>query len=307
KILQALPLEQRAQARADMLASAHAIAQARRQMAAANEGEGEAEENEAAGDDGHQPGTVASADTNNGQASEATAPFHIYYYHPDQIGTPRELTNAEGQIVWRAEYLAWGNTLKLHWLTDAAPVEQPLRFQGQYYDEETGLHYNRFRYYDPDLGRFVSQDPIGLAGGENLYEYAFNPNQWIDPLGLSGSTIDGVGKNVPLNTYGIPDGQQFDPKQNITKAYRRNTACGPTTQQTNAVQGVPCVVCGQVASKMVADHKDALTVEYYRTGQNDVAHQSSVAAVQSHCPTCSRKQGGYASKFSRCMKRKLGI
>ncbi|MDK2127045.1 RHS repeat domain-containing protein, partial [Parachitinimonas caeni] len=186
KILQALPLEQRAQARADMLASAHAIAQARRQMAAANEGEGEAEENEAAGDDGHQPGTVASADTNNGQASEATAPFHIYYYHPDQIGTPRELTNAAGQIVWRAEYLAWGNTLKLHWLTDVAPVEQPLRFQGQYYDEETGLHYNRFRYYDPDLGRFVSQDPIGLRGGINLFEYAPNPLEWIDPMGLSG-------------------------------------------------------------------------------------------------------------------------
>ncbi|MDK2126921.1 RHS repeat-associated core domain-containing protein, partial [Parachitinimonas caeni] len=175
KILQALPLEQRAQARADMLASAHAIAQARRQMAAANEGEGDET-------DSHDEADEAATDK---KASEATAPFHIYYYHPDQIGTPRELTNAEGQIVWRAEYLAWGNTLKLHWLTDAAPVEQPLRFQGQYYDEETGLHYNRFRYYDPDLGRFVSQDPIGLLGGNNFFEYALNPTGWVDPLGLA--------------------------------------------------------------------------------------------------------------------------
>jgi RHS repeat-associated protein len=61
---------------------------------------------------------------------------------------------------------------------------QPLRFQGQYYDSETGLHYNRFRYYDPDTGRFVSQNPIGLQGGNNLYQYAANPSGWIDPLGL---------------------------------------------------------------------------------------------------------------------------
>ena len=51
---------------------------------------------------------------------------------------------------------------------DAGPVHQPLRFQGQYYDAETGLHYNRFRYYDPDAGRFISRDPIGLAGTESL-------------------------------------------------------------------------------------------------------------------------------------------
>ena len=62
---------------------------------------------------------------------------------------------------------------------------QNLRFQGQYYDEETGLHYNRFRYYDPDIGRFVSQDPIGLAGGINTYQYAPNPISWIDPFGLT--------------------------------------------------------------------------------------------------------------------------
>ena len=68
---------------------------------------------------------------------------------------------------------------------------QPLRFQGQYYDAETGLHYNRFRYYDPDIGRFTSQDPIGLLGGDNLYAYAPNPMAWVDPLGLSKC---GIGK-----------------------------------------------------------------------------------------------------------------
>ncbi|ELU07286.1 hypothetical protein CAPTEDRAFT_51672, partial [Capitella teleta] len=63
-------------------------------------------------------------------------------------------------------------------------VEQPLRFQGQYFDGETGLHYNRFRYYDPVVGRFVHQDPIGLFGGENFYLYGVNPIEWIDPAGL---------------------------------------------------------------------------------------------------------------------------
>ncbi|EMM4086356.1 hypothetical protein WAC87_004423, partial [Shigella flexneri] len=65
-----------------------------------------------------------------------------------------------------------------------AYFEQPLRLPGQYFDEETGLHYNLFRYYAPECGRFVSQEPIGLRGGLNLYQYAPNPLSWIDPLGF---------------------------------------------------------------------------------------------------------------------------
>jgi RHS repeat-associated protein len=71
---------------------------------------------------------------------------------------------------------------------------QPIRFQGQYDDFETGLHYNRFRYYDPDLGRYVSQDPIGLMGGFNAYQYASNPTTWIDPSGLPGKPIIVIGE-----------------------------------------------------------------------------------------------------------------
>jgi len=61
---------------------------------------------------------------------------------------------------------------------------QPFRLQNQYADRETGLHYNFFRYYEPECGRFINQDPIGLAGGSNLYWVAFNAQSWIDPLGL---------------------------------------------------------------------------------------------------------------------------
>jgi RHS repeat-associated protein len=77
-------------------------------------------------------------------------------------------------------------------------VAQPLRLQGQYWDEETGLHYNRWRYYDPGIGAFVSQDPLGLAAGENVYGFGANAQGWIDPLGLACEKPNQyVRKNLP--------------------------------------------------------------------------------------------------------------
>ncbi|OCG72780.1 hypothetical protein A9G42_11755 [Gilliamella sp. Nev6-6] len=103
----------------------------------------------------------------------------IYYYLNDQLGTPQELITANGDIVWSGVYKSYGN-LAIEYRT----VPQNLRFQGQYFDEESGLHYNRYRYYDPYTARYISQDPIGLAGGENAYSYVPDPLAWIDPLGL---------------------------------------------------------------------------------------------------------------------------
>ena len=71
-----------------------------------------------------------------------------YFYHLDHLGTPQEMTNWEGQIVWSTRYRVYGNVLR----QDLEQVQNNLRFQGQYWDEETGLHYNRFRYYDPGTG-----------------------------------------------------------------------------------------------------------------------------------------------------------
>jgi RHS repeat-associated protein len=114
-------------------------------------------------------------------AEHAAARDRIHYYQCDQLGTPLELLDEDGNAVWAVRYKAWGRV----WQYDAREVEQPLRFQGQYWDAETGLHYNRHRYYDPDAARFVTQDPIGLMGGANAYSYAPNSQSWIDPLGLS--------------------------------------------------------------------------------------------------------------------------
>ncbi|SIT30664.1 RHS repeat-associated core domain-containing protein [Achromobacter sp. MFA1 R4] len=112
----------------------------------------------------------------------------LAWYHCDHLGTPQELTDAQGEIAWTAQYHAWGAAKEA--ITDAARaagVRNPIRFQGQYLDRETGLHYNRHRYYDPHIGRFITKDPIGFAGGLNVYQYADNPVEWVDPLGLARS------------------------------------------------------------------------------------------------------------------------
>jgi RHS repeat-associated protein len=112
-------------------------------------------------------------------------PFaRLAFYHCDQIGTPQEMTDEKGNIVWSATYKAWGEAR----ITVKEGYKNPLRFQGQYFDHETGLHYNRYRYYDPKIGRFISKDPIGLAGGLNPHVYAPNPVVWVDPLGLQKSS-----------------------------------------------------------------------------------------------------------------------
>lgn len=109
----------------------------------------------------------------------------VLYYHTDVNGAPEEMTDGGGNIVWEAGYQVWGN---LTHEKETRPVQQNLRFQGQYLDRETGLHYNLYRFYDPDIGKFISGDPIGLKGGINLYQYAPNPIRWIDPLGLDYTT-----------------------------------------------------------------------------------------------------------------------
>jgi RHS repeat-associated protein len=105
----------------------------------------------------------------------------IYYYQNDVIGLPQELCSVNGSIVWSATYEAFGNDT----VDDKSYVSNPLRFQGQYYDEELGLSYNRFRYFEPNIGAFISHDPLKLDAGENIYEYAPNHWMWFDPLGTS--------------------------------------------------------------------------------------------------------------------------
>ncbi|WP_110875986.1 RHS repeat-associated core domain-containing protein [Franconibacter helveticus] len=108
----------------------------------------------------------------------------LYWYHTELNGLPERVTDAQGQTVWYGQFSTWGETER----ETSVPqwhVPQNLRFQGQYLDRESGLHYNLFRYYDPAAGRYTQMDPIGLLGGINTYSYVGDPLGWVDPLGLT--------------------------------------------------------------------------------------------------------------------------
>jgi len=111
---------------------------------------------------------------------------NFYSVITDHLGTPKELIDKQGKVAWSANLMAWGEVNEIN-IND---TDCPFRFMGQWFDEESGLHYNYYRYYDPKNGRFLCADPIGLKGGINEFLYANNPVNWIDPLGLSGCDDD---------------------------------------------------------------------------------------------------------------------
>ncbi|MBF6027000.1 RHS domain-containing protein [Pseudomonas sp. P115] len=176
----------------------------------------------------------------DGFGPKATKPYH---YQLDHLGTPQELTTPEGEIVWSAHYRAYGEISRL----DIGKVDNPIRFQGQYFDQENGLHYNRHRYYNPDIGRYLTPDPVKLAGGVNAYKYAPNPTAWVDPLGLNKCPGSNGCKpkhraEDPEESAKVNEGDVEPPKGSDTKlsrngAFRRAKAIGgiPTTQHPKAI------------------------------------------------------------------------
>ena len=130
----------------------------------------------------------------------------VWFYHCDHLGTPQEMTDHIGSIIWKAEYKACGECktekARSSFFENSEIISNNIRFQGQYFDEETGLHYNMHRYYSPYVGRFISKDPIKLQGGYNLYTYALNSIMWVDALGLSphkDSWEKAAGQTLPAN------------------------------------------------------------------------------------------------------------
>jgi RHS repeat-associated protein len=130
----------------------------------------------------YKPGTYTpTAQTRRTWATDApqteiNAAFHAIV--TDLVGTPTELVETDGTIAWQAHTTLWGKALTDH-------TACPLAFPGQYRDDETGLHYNLNRYYDPDTAAYVSPDPLGLWPSANPHRYVHNPLSWIDPLGLA--------------------------------------------------------------------------------------------------------------------------
>ncbi|WP_141675273.1 RHS repeat domain-containing protein, partial [Gilliamella sp. Nev3-1] len=137
----------------------------------------------------------------------------LYWYQNDHLGTPIALTGSLGDTLYECQYNAYGQIINETYHQDDIDSlpNNPLRFQGQYYDEETGLHYNLNRYYDPFTGRYITQDPIKLMGGWNYYQYVnSDPVQWVDPLGL----IKGIENTGSLH--------ELDPVDNLLYGSRVN-------------------------------------------------------------------------------------
>jgi RHS repeat-associated protein len=142
----------------------------------------------------------------------------LYWYQNDHLGTPIALTSNMGDTLYECQYNAYGQIInETHHQDDIDSLpNNPLRFQGQYYDEETGLHYNLNRYYDPFTGRYITQDPLGILGGLNSYQYVNgDPINWIDPLGLikvenSGfegiNATDNIGSSLKLGETQVING-----------------------------------------------------------------------------------------------------
>nr|WP_288912896.1 RHS repeat-associated core domain-containing protein [uncultured Pseudomonas sp.] len=193
----------------------------------------------------------------------------IRYYHNDPNGQPQALTESDGYPLWHAHYQVWGNT------TDEVREpyyieEQNLRFQGQYLDRETGLHYNTFRFYDPDIGRFTTPDPLGLAASLNLYRYAPNPFTWIDPLGLKeNEIIRYMGESETVSSKAANGGKGgLVPNIRGEKAVWVNQDSNPGFNPGNEKYRVVATVNNEGVS-MLNNHKDISTVDYKETGLKD--------------------------------------
>jgi RHS repeat-associated protein len=117
----------------------------------------------------------------------------IYSIINDPAGTPEYFIDDTASLHHTGNRLAWGETINKN-INVNNGIDCAIRFQGQYHDNETNLHYNFKRYYDPECGTYISQDPIRLRGGENLYQYAPNPISWIDPYGLANCPRDNNGR-----------------------------------------------------------------------------------------------------------------
>ena len=146
----------------------------------------------------------------DGQPLALVTGGNIYTIHTDHLGTPQVITDVSQTVVWQADYKPFGEAnITIETITNN------LRLPGQYFDGETGLHYNYFRDYDPSTGRYIESDPIGLGGGINIYGYVLaNPIVNIDLMGLARGGRRGIrGRNKGGNRWASPNpsGNRFEP------------------------------------------------------------------------------------------------
>ena len=164
----------------------------------------------------------------------------VYYYHNDHLGTPQKMTDVNGTVVWSADYRPFGQAD-----VTVNTVANNFRFPGQYEDEETGLHYNWHRYYDPGIGKYLRADPIGIQGGINLFAYVSN-----DPVG----GIDTTG--LKAICYYV----SFNERRNFDSRYRYRLERHPFRA---VIESIASVFPGGFSVETAIQHR------YFETGSKD--------------------------------------
>ncbi|WP_437804434.1 RHS repeat-associated core domain-containing protein [Sorangium sp. So ce693] len=237
------------------------------------------------------------------------------YYVEDVIGAPTDLIDATGRLLGRLERSVFGKARPAPGSKETTQFRHP----GQYDDAETGLHYNRYRYYDPEIGRYISPDPIGYFGGLNLFTYGPNPIGWPDPLGLVIAQLTGAPaafQNFAGNPGGFPSGGVTSPGLNAPPAglNPRNNGCGeqkfaqellafgktqqarelPRRQRKYKLEGKfpPCPTCHAALMRAAADANS--TVEYMWEQPEGV--QNKVTYKGNTNGSCKVKGKGTAGK-----------
>ena len=195
----------------------------------------------------------------------------------DQLGTPTEAYDADGNEVWSRVLDMDGNVIE----ETGNKGMVPFLFQGQYYDRETGLAYNRFRYYSPLMGMYVSQDPIGLAGGIlNLYGYVDNTNTWIDILGLGKESqarrIREQGKHTRNSEY--PHGNSPKIREEVIKRH---------TGADGKIRGEDGVIIPK--SEVTVEHRMPVVTHWNQEGYNQSREQRAAWYNSSENLTVLRK------------------
>ncbi|MET8454533.1 DUF6531 domain-containing protein [Streptomyces sp. NPDC005209] len=214
----------------------------------------------------------------------------FYAIVTDLVGTPTELVDEEGNIAWRMRCTVWGAGA---WAADSSAYT-PLRFPGQYFDPETGLHYNYFRHYDPVTARYASPDPLGLGPAPNPVAYVFNPHVWSDPLGLAPCRVfavdsNGVARELPVAHF---DDHMFPGvNENLSEALAR---------------GESPIVERQTGRRNIRRNRRAAQRELHRPGEGMTweefpfasTRQGGSGAITTLIERAeNNRQGGYLSSF----------
>ena len=170
----------------------------------------------------------------------------------DLVGTPTELIDEQGETAWRTRSTLWGTTA---WAAGSATYT-PLRFPGQYYDHETGLHYNYFRHYDPESGRYLTTDPLGLAPAPNTFLYVINPQRYTDALGLApGGCTEGESRR---GIYDFREPNPDHPPSEAAVAAMRSTPFGGN------------IDCSEIAERILRETGDGKIVNFTLRGDPEI-------------------------------------